>query len=430
MVAETALYIVIVTLFFLMLGGFGAAFYAFSTRTTNVEVKPLAEDIETISGNVLSKLSQSNADYFAEQADARLKVYDTKYDDFREKVQKFDVDKQKIDTQYTQIDQTLSNLSPTIERHTQSAMKIHNALTAEIGTRGQWGEGQIEVILDSLGFIEDTHYKIQPTLKPYADNPKGKKPDFVVFLPGGGAVAIDSKAITKSGFDAFYDAEEEKSNDERQKFLHQHAVNIWSHLKALAERNYPLGLAQDIGVQGPDMTIMYVPNEQFLQRAYTGVSKQLKSNMGGDLTQAAIDKKVILAHPMTLATFLILIKQQWDASKVTDDVREYMQTASALVDEVIEVYEAWEDVGTHIKNLSSSYNVAVKKTESNDRRGSSIRTVIEDFEALGASSAKKYSKGTKKGQKKSIESLTEIRITVDDAKGLSPMTQIEAEEEE
>jgi DNA anti-recombination protein RmuC len=309
-------------------------------------------------------------------------------------------------------------------------MKIHNALTAEIGTRGQWGEGQIEVILNSLGFIEDTHYSIQPTLKPYADNPKGKKPDFVVFLPGGGAVAIDSKAITKSGFEAFYDSEEEKGNEKRQKFLQQHAVNIWSHLKALAERNYPLGLAQDLGVQGPDMTIMYVPNEQFLQRAYTGVSKQLKTNMGGDLTQAAIDKKVILAHPMTLATFLILIKQQWDASKVTDDVREYMQTASALVDEVIEVYEAWDEVGTHITNLSESYNEAVKKTESQDRRGSSIRTAIADFEALGATSAKKYSKGPKRGQKKSIEPLSEIRTAVDDAKGLTPMNHDEDNTEE
>ena len=56
--------------------------------------------------------------------------------------------------------------------------------------------------------------------------------------------------------------------------------------------------------------------------------------------------------------------------------------------------------------------------------------LIDDFEALGATSAKKYSKGTKKGQKKSIESLTEIRITVDDAEGLTPMNIVEAEEEE
>ena len=64
-------------------------------------------------------------------------------------------------------------------------------------TRGQWGEMQLEGLLEHAGLLEGTHFDRQDSRA----GPTGStRPDLVVRLPGGGEILVDAKFP----FDAYW----------------------------------------------------------------------------------------------------------------------------------------------------------------------------------------------------------------------------------
>ena len=58
-------------------------------------------------------------------------------------------------------------------------------------TQGDWGEAQLEVLLEKSGLMKDIHYSTQGGYKDQEGNIK--KPDFIVSLPDNKHLIIDSK---------------------------------------------------------------------------------------------------------------------------------------------------------------------------------------------------------------------------------------------
>ena len=84
-------------------------------------------------------------------------------------------------------------------------------------------------------------------------------------------MTIDSKAVTKAAFHSFYELDDEVDIDEKKKHLKKHTKDVWNQVKDLSDRNYPLGLHKHLGKEGPDFTIMFIPNDEFLVRAERGL---------------------------------------------------------------------------------------------------------------------------------------------------------------
>ena len=53
-------------------------------------------------------------------------------------------------------------------------------------SRGQWGEFELEKLVESAGLTKDYSYRTQVTVE-------GLRPDMIIELPGGGRILIDSK---------------------------------------------------------------------------------------------------------------------------------------------------------------------------------------------------------------------------------------------
>src|SRR5690606_12972494 len=65
------------------------------------------------------------------------------------------------------------------------------ALKGEKKTTGNWGEMQLERTLELAGLVKQDHYTSQPRFRDAQGN--SRQPDFVINLPDGKHMVIDSK---------------------------------------------------------------------------------------------------------------------------------------------------------------------------------------------------------------------------------------------
>ena len=94
--------------------------------------------------------------------------------------------------------------------------------------RGSWGEMQVERALELAGLQKGLHYTTQDS------DQKGGRTDFIVHLSHGRDLILDSKiALT-----ALQEAEEAKTDDEREEKLKNHAAQMRSHAHSLAAKEY------------------------------------------------------------------------------------------------------------------------------------------------------------------------------------------------
>ena len=71
------------------------------------------------------------------------------------------------------------------------ATNLANALRGESKTQGDWGEQQIESILQAAGLDKNIHYLKEKNLK--TENFDNQRLDYIVKLPGDKCIIIDSK---------------------------------------------------------------------------------------------------------------------------------------------------------------------------------------------------------------------------------------------
>ena len=71
------------------------------------------------------------------------------------------------------------------------ANNLANALRGGSKTQGDWGEIQVETILNSAGLEKNIHYEKEKNIK--NENLDHQRPDYIVKLPGDKSIIIDSK---------------------------------------------------------------------------------------------------------------------------------------------------------------------------------------------------------------------------------------------
>ena len=121
--------------------------------------------------------------------------------------------------------------------------------------RGRWGEQLLENIFELAGMRENVHYRQQVTLE--TDDGQSR-PDFIVTIPGGMKIVIDSKTPLES----YYRAHETEDEGERAELLRRHAQSLANHARDLGRKDY--GQA----VEGAlDMVVLFVPADAILDAA-------------------------------------------------------------------------------------------------------------------------------------------------------------------
>ncbi len=382
-------------------------FYLLFDKLKDIETneRPLNEtEIERITNLVLdreaAKLKQGNTEEIGRMKDQVGEVKG-EHVSIRELVAK--------------VSEAQTSTARAVETSTGVSQKVANALGGtDTHVKGVYGEERAKSILTFAGLRESEHFLVQPALAPYEGNPKGKAPDFAIILPGGGALAIDSKSVVKNAFNAFYKLDSEEDNAEKKRLLGEHSKAVWGHVKMLAERNYPLGLEQSYG-KGPDYTLMFIPNDDFLYRAERGVSGTMRTAMGfNTLREAAIRRRVFLCSPDSLAMKAIDVMDHWKSASKLEDVNDVLELVQDVTEAIVHSEDKKAAHHKSMKGAVESWNEYVNETEGTHGRRSrpSLRVSITSlFEKVKSKQVHSSGRG-KKGMKMEPQPLDEISASI------------------
>ena len=211
----------------------------------------------------------------------------------------------------------------------ESATKQLVAAMSSGQSRGQWGEMQLEQLLEHSGLVEGVHFRRQDSRMTEAG---GARPDVVVDLPGGGEILIDAKFP----FDAYWRAIKTDNETEVNAHLHKHAEDVLARAKELSSKRY---WESNIS---PDFVVMFLPLESLLSSA-------LETN--GLLLEEIFARNVVLATPTTILGMLRTIQFGYQRKLMADNAEEIRAAGAEML---TRLEKAVDHLGTLRKGLMSA----------------------------------------------------------------------------
>ena len=227
-----------------------------------------------------------------------------------------------------------------LEMNTQ-ATNLTSALKGDKKTTGNWGEAQLQRTLELAGLQVGEHYDAQSSFRD--DEGKRKLPDFVIKLPEGKNIVIDSK-VSLVDYDRAIAAETE---EQRTEALNAHAAAVRNHVDDLSSKDYTN--LPEIG--SPDFVLMFMPVEP----AYIEAMKHHK-----DLFNYGYQKGVVMVSHTTLMPILRTVANLWMIDKSSREAREISTRAGEIYNQVCLVAERLNKLGNTLKAAENHYNDTVK----------------------------------------------------------------------
>lgn len=193
-------------------------------------------------------------------------------------------------------------------------------------SRGQWGEMQLEQLLEHSGLVEGVHFRRQDSR---ITESGGARPDIVVDMPGGGEILIDAKFP----FDAYWKAVQADDPVQIDAHLRKHADDLLARAKELSAKRY-----WD-STKSPEFVVMFLPLESLLSSA-------LECN--GLLLQEVFSRNVVLATPTTILGMLRTIQFGYQRKLMADNAEEIRAAGAEML---TRLEKAVDHLGTVRKGL-------------------------------------------------------------------------------
>ncbi len=331
------------------------------------EVEKLQEkftkDFEILASKILEEKSDKFTAKNKENMELILNPLQEKIKSFEKKVE--DTHKESLERQ-SALREQIFGLAKLNEQMSKDAVNLTRALKGDSKKQGDWGEMQLETLLEKAGLQKEIHFSTQGGYRDEDD--RLKKPDFIINLPENKHLIIDSK-VSLTGYERFFSAEDEL---QEQAGLKAHVQSLQKHIRELGSKNY----ADLYGINSPDYVIMFVPVEPALM-----IALQQDSN----LYLEALDKNVVIVSTSTLLATLSTVASIWKQEDQKRNVLEIARQAGALYDKFEGLVQDLLRVGKQINASQESYKSAMGKLT--EGRGNLISRV-ENLKALGAKTKK------------------------------------------
>jgi DNA recombination protein RmuC len=331
------------------------------------EVEKLNEKFTKEFENLATKILDENSTKFKtqnkESISAILNPLKEKIEGFEKKVTET---QEKSIGMHSALREQLGHLKDLNLQMSKEAINLTKALKGDNKTQGDWGETQLEILLEKAKLTKDIHYSTQGGFRD--DEGKVKKPDFIINLPDNRHLIVDSK-VSLTAYEGYFSSENEI---EKEAFLLKHIKSIRDHFKDLSSKKYDTLYE----INSPDYVLMFVPIEAALMIALNKVN---------DLYLVALDKNIVLVSTSTLLATLSTVSSMWRQENQKNNVLEISKQAGALYDQFVNLTEDLIKVGNQLKTVQGSYDSSMKKLTG---RGNLIKKV-ENIKQLGENTSKK-----------------------------------------
>lgn len=249
------------------------------------------------------------------------------------------------------------------------ANNLAKALKGDSKFQGDWGELQLELLLEKVGLIKGTHFDSQQSYTD--DSGRQKRPDFIINLPGQKHLVIDSKVSLKA-YDEYRQAEDPAT---QKNLVKAHLDSIRQHIRDLSGKNYQ-NLYQ---ISAPDYVLLFVPIEPALTLAVQADNQ---------LFVDALEKNIVIVSGSTLLATMRTVAYIWTQEKQQKNVLEIARQSGALYDKFVNFVEDLREIGIRIDQLQKSYEQAMYKLHDGKRKSDTLIGRAERIRDLGASNSK------------------------------------------
>ncbi|MCI4650615.1 DNA recombination protein RmuC [Phaeodactylibacter sp.] len=247
----------------------------------------------------------------------------------------------------------------------EDANNLASALKGDNKAQGDWGEVQLELLLEKAGLQKNVHFQVQPTFRD--ENGKAKRPDFIINLPEDKTLIIDSK-VSLRAYDRCFNTEDKQ---ERERHLKAHIDSIRRHIRDLSSKNYT-NLYQ---IHTPDYLLLYIPIEPAFALAV---------QQDPQLFVDALDANVVVVSNSTLLATMRTVSYIWKQEKQKSSVLEIARQSGMLYDKFVNFVDDLKGVGQRIQQAQHAYDDAMNKLVDSKKYGDTLVGRAERIRELGA----------------------------------------------
>ena len=298
----------------------------------------LKKEFENLANRIFEDKGKSFTTTSRESLEAMLKPFREQISGFQSRIN--EVHSESV-RGHTALEKEIQKvLEVGLEMNSQ-ATNLTSALKGDKKTTGNWGEAQLQRTLELAGLQAGEHYDAQASFKD--DEGRRKLPDFIIKLPDGKNLVIDSK-VSLVDYDRAISAD---SDEERELALNAHAMAVRKHIDDLASKDY-VNLP---GIGSPDFVLMFMP----IEPAYIEAMKHNK-----DLFNYGYQKGVVMVSHTTLMPILRTVANLWMIEKSNNEAREISSRAGEIYNQVCLVAERLNKLGNTLRAANNHYNDTVR----------------------------------------------------------------------
>lgn len=298
----------------------------------------LTEQFKAASQDVLA----ANTEFLTEQARARLVV---EHERIAQRLAPVADSVGKLETLVTRVETERAEAGARLHEQLAAITRSHHDLSDQTRrlvmalrdpkARGRWGEMQLKRVVEFAGMLAHCDFDEQTTT---VTDGQQQRPDLIVHLPGDKCIVVDAKAP----LGAYLDAVELTQDDARDVALQRHAAQLRTHVRALQDKAY--WSAFDAS---PDLVVLFVPGEAFLQAALIA---------DPSLLDDALHANVLLASPVNLVALLKSAAYGWQQDRLARNAAAIRSEAVELVKRVAKLAEHFDGIGAGLRKAADAYN--------------------------------------------------------------------------
>lgn len=299
----------------------------------------LALKFRDISNEVIK---QQNSRFNEEQKialDLLLKPFQQQITDFKNKVEAAHEATIKNKSSF---DEQLKNLFNLNQSLSKDAQDLSAALKGNKKLQGNWGEFQLERVLEVSGLQKGLNYTTQESFKDQ-DN-RLLRPDVIIKMPDNRNIIIDSK-VSLQDYVNYVNCEDEILKAD---FLKKHIQCIKNHIDELSGKEYQKLLKTN----SLDYVVIFIPVESAYIEAVKADSY---------LYDYAYKKNIVITTPSFLLPILRTIGNLWKIENQNKHVFEIAEIGGSLYDKIAGFVEDMQRIDKALDGARKNYDLAMNK---------------------------------------------------------------------
>lgn len=297
----------------------------------------LTKEFENLAHKIFEEKGKTFTDTSKASIDVMLKPFREQIEGFQKRVN--EVHESSVRGQ-TEINGKIRDVLEIGLKMSAEANNLTSALKGDSQQRGAWGEVQLSRTLEMSGLIEGDHYDTQGEFKDAEG--KRKRPDYLIKLPDGKHIIIDSK-VSLLAYDKAVGAE---TPEEHHLAMDEHVKAVKRHIDDLDGKDY----TNLIAMRSPSFVLMFMP----IEPAYIEAMKYDKG-----LFEYGYKKNIVLVSHTTLIPILRTVSNLWMMERSNAEAREISEKAGEIYNQVCVVAERLNKLGGTLKTVSNHYNSTV-----------------------------------------------------------------------